>query len=442
MDRLKYLFSFSGRIDRKGFRKLGLGSLIGLVVLAATAEILGIQGPIASLIAGAFLIIIAGAFLIIFVSACTRRARDQGSSGAGLFFSVAFNVLAYPISWIWLSFGKAWDENRGLDHILAILKHISRQGGYAYSATAGEKEIFQALAKNALGLPDNMYKLAESEFLSGNPPTKNAICHAKELKAEPELNSEMLSQMSLMFMGMAAANGQPSAEKLKLMDQINEALDVVTPLPPGIADVISLAAKIAKADGRVSREELDKVDEFLRYGVGLSDGMRREAIKVFQSAKDNNKSYQSYADNCAEGLADELAKELTFRLFLEIALADGDLHKREIEILEYIARAFDIEHEFGGGDYGFEADADQGSQQEKEDAPKRDVPRDAEYHAKVLGVDPNADYATIKKAWKEKMKQTSPDQVQHMSEEVKIYVNELAKKINIAHDYFKDRMNA
>lgn len=424
---LSFLFSFYGRIGRREFAKYGIGSIVAFLFLAGSNGSQPEPSPLIGLIS-----IIP---ILTFISAVTRRSRDIGSSGFWLFIFVFFNVAFYLVSWLWLVIMKSWDQRNGLNHVLALLKHISRTGGVNVGATASEVAVFSEIGSSAFGFPEHIMKRALADFTSTTAPSHTAAFHARKLRTEPNVTPEMLTGTSQMLMAIAAANGQPTSEKLKLVDEINAELGISAPLPPGIPEVIGLAAKIAKADGRVSQEEVDTIDQFLRYGVGLSNEMRREAIAVFTKAKDDQKSYQSYADACASTLIDELAKELAFRVLLDIALADGDLHEKETEILEYVAKVFGIEHGFSGSN---SSQGQSGQSAQDEDGSTFGHKGEA-YYAKILEIDPGADADTIKTAYRQHVRKNHPDQVKNMSEAIQTFASEELKKINEAYEFFKSR---
>ena len=54
-------------------------------------------------------------------------------------------------------------------------------------------------------------------------------------------------------------------------------------------------AKLAKADGHVSREEVELVDQFMKERYKFDEENRQFAIEVFNQAKDDKNSYEQYA---------------------------------------------------------------------------------------------------------------------------------------------------
>ena len=55
-------------------------------------------------------------------------------------------------------------------------------------------------------------------------------------------------------------------------------------------------AKLAKSDGTVSKEEIIKVDEFMKERFKFSKDQRQFAIGIFNTAKDDSVSYEEYAN--------------------------------------------------------------------------------------------------------------------------------------------------
>ena len=61
-----------------------------------------------------------------------------------------------------------------------------------------------------------------------------------------------------------------------------------------------------------------------------------------------------------------------------------------------------------------------------------------QYYA-VLGLEPGADAATIKKAHRKLSMKYHPDKVQHLGEEFRTVAEEKMKEINAAYDFFKKK---
>ena len=85
-------------------------------------------------------------------------------------------------------------------------------------------------------------------------------------------------------------------------------------------------AKIAKADGKVTREEVDKVDHFIKERFKFPSDQRVFAIEIFNHAKDDHNSFRDYASQLASLLSsDKSALIMFYALLFELSMADGHL---------------------------------------------------------------------------------------------------------------------
>lgn len=103
--------------------------------------------------------------------------------------------------------------------------------------------------------------------------------------------------------------------------------------------IIALAAKMAKADGLVTRDE---VSVFRQLFV-LPPEEESNAARVFNLARQDVAGFDAYARKIAVMFRDdrETRVDILEGLF-RIALADGDYHTAEDEFLQEVARIFDI----------------------------------------------------------------------------------------------------
>jgi DnaJ like chaperone protein len=101
--------------------------------------------------------------------------------------------------------------------------------------------------------------------------------------------------------------------------------------------VIALSAKMAKADGIVSRSE---VDAFCRIFT-IPPGEERNVARVYNLAKQDVAGYDAYARDIARLLADapQMLEAVLDGLF-DIARADGAIHERELAYLTDVAVIF------------------------------------------------------------------------------------------------------
>ena len=157
------------------------------------------------------------------------------------------------------------------------------------------------------------------------------------------------------------------------------------------AALFACLAKIAKADGRVDESEIKKIEEIISIKLNLNKEHRKFAINIFQKAKDDNVSFESYASNIYQILSSSQNSLLIFyEILFELALADGILHPKEDELLKKIPRIF----RFDKNVY--------------KSLHEKYVDQNRNYF-EVLGLSENSSFTEIKKAYLKKRKEFHPD---------------------------------
>ena len=107
------------------------------------------------------------------------------------------------------------------------------------------------------------------------------------------------------------------------------------------AALFACLAKIAKADGQVTKEEINKIEDFITQKFNLDGEQRNFAINIFQKAKDDNVSFDAYAKQLASLLRSSPNSLMIFyELLFELAMADGELHPNEEKLLRKVPKIF------------------------------------------------------------------------------------------------------
>ena len=103
--------------------------------------------------------------------------------------------------------------------------------------------------------------------------------------------------------------------------------------------VIVLGAKMAKADGVVTEDEVNAFKEVFK----IPAGEMKNVAQIFNLAKKDVTGYEVYAEQLASMLKGnrELLQDVLEGLF-HIAKADKVLHPREVEFLGQVAKRFGI----------------------------------------------------------------------------------------------------
>jgi DnaJ like chaperone protein len=101
--------------------------------------------------------------------------------------------------------------------------------------------------------------------------------------------------------------------------------------------VIALSAKMAKADGVVTRDEVAAIKQVFKVP---HDEMKNVA-RIFNLAKQDSVGYEAYAEQLASLLEDNprLLEDVLEGLF-HIALANGEFHPDEEQFLAHVAKLF------------------------------------------------------------------------------------------------------
>ncbi len=182
--------------------------------------------------------------------------------------------------------------------------------------------------------------------------------------------------------------------------------------------VIVLSAKMAKADGVVTREE---VEAFKRVFHIPPDEMKKVG-QLFDEARKDASGYEPYAQQVAQMFRHEPAvlEELIGGLF-HIAQADGEVHPAELEFLAKVSVIFGFsEHDFERLRASY-------------DTPEKSDPYE------ILGVSRDDDDGTIKKAYRKLIVENHPDKLmaQGLPQEFVDLANEKMAAINAAYDTVK-----
>jgi DnaJ like chaperone protein len=154
--------------------------------------------------------------------------------------------------------------------------------------------------------------------------------------------------------------------------------------------VIALSAKLAKADGRVTRDE---VAAFRRV-FAVPPGEEANAARVFDLARQDVAGFAAYARRIAGLFAADPAMRLdVLEALFHVALADGALHPDEEDYLHAVAVTF------GLGEPCWRA------------LRERHLPGSPHDPYDVLGVARDAPLATIRAAWRRAVLESHPDRM-------------------------------
>ena len=103
--------------------------------------------------------------------------------------------------------------------------------------------------------------------------------------------------------------------------------------------LIVLSAKLSKADGQVSKEELIAVRDKLK----IPENEIEQVGKIFNKAKQESKGYEPYAQQIAQIYKNNSnVLEEVINILFYIAEADGNVSQSELDMMQNIARIFGL----------------------------------------------------------------------------------------------------
>jgi len=189
--------------------------------------------------------------------------------------------------------------------------------------------------------------------------------------------------------------------------------------------IIVLSAKLAKADGVVSRDE---IDAFKRRFM-ISDHDVGGIARIYDQAKQSAEGFEPYARQIAAlfGRDPILLEELLIGLF-EVAMADGDLKYGETEFLREVAKIF-----------GFDSPKFDQIHATFKATRKTDNSLGRPYE--VLGISRSSSNAEIKAAYRKLVRELHPDQLvaKGLPKEFISRANNRLAAVNAAYDQIAEQ---
>ncbi len=179
--------------------------------------------------------------------------------------------------------------------------------------------------------------------------------------------------------------------------------------------VIVLGAKLAKADGVVTRDEVDAFKRVFR----IPPGEVKNVSRVFDQARKDHRGFEPYAKQVARMFRDNPANlENLLYCLAYVARADGHVHPNELDFLKKVAEIFGLD------DHAFER------------VTSLRTPAGATDPYSVLGVDRGMPDDELKAAYRKLVRENHPDSLtaQGMPDEFVQLANKRLADINHAWD--------
>ncbi len=179
--------------------------------------------------------------------------------------------------------------------------------------------------------------------------------------------------------------------------------------------LVSMLAKMAKADGVICEKEVKTVLRFFDQ-LKLDGEDKTAAVTIFNNAKLDATSIFDYAGQYSR-IADVEMREMVYKMLWDVAHADGVVHENEDALLRKLPGALGIP-----------------AARYYENIPGRSTTLEESY--KVLECAVDASEQEVKRMYRKKVSEYHPDKIQAkgLPPEFVHFANEQMKKINTAYE--------
>jgi DnaJ like chaperone protein len=195
--------------------------------------------------------------------------------------------------------------------------------------------------------------------------------------------------------------------------------------------LVNILVSIAKTDGQLTQSELKTMLNFFQYSLHYNQDQMYWVKQLIREAKDSRQDLEALLQEFRSTFAHE-PRLILLDLIYQIIYSKIPVQTQRLELVRRIAAFLQISvYEWQRIENKYHYGQQPGSTSTKE--------RPEKLHATVLGVPEDADFATIKKAYRQLSMQYHPDKVAHLGAEFKRIAEEKMKEINVAYDYFRKK---
>jgi len=187
----------------------------------------------------------------------------------------------------------------------------------------------------------------------------------------------------------------------------------------------SMLAKLARADGSVSREEIDAVENFMVYDLNLDPESRRLATNIFHTAFESPDNFEAFAVQFYSQFRSQYQMlELMIDILIRVSLADGALSSSEENLILSAVRIFNFSDE-------------------KYRKLKSKYIQDFEKYYAILGCEKKDSIEHIKKQYRKLVSDYHPDKIasKGLPEEFTKFANDKFREIQEAYEIIKKERN-
>lgn len=284
----------------------------------------------------------------------------------------------------------------------------------------GERKLFN--------LKDHGFKLSASPFELHLRPPRSGLSKlfGSDTIIKTDVDEDCLYYMLRQLYGYAW-NDRPVRTKRQ---------PIIDPKRVFLTTMVKLAAKLAGADGTVSRDEL----AIFKAHFGISRETFPDAGRIFNEALQSRETPAEIASAANRAVAEgrEFREYIVIGL-VKIAIADGEYHSHEDQVVHSVAEAL-----------GFNTDDLEqilamcgifnGHRRRDGDTGRIRSQELTAYHCKVLGLAGTATLAEVRAAWRKLVQEHHPDRLQAKgvpASDIKV-AEEILKAVNNSYAWLRN----
>lgn len=196
--------------------------------------------------------------------------------------------------------------------------------------------------------------------------------------------------------------------------------------------LVNILVKIAQADGHFTRAELNAILNFFQYNLRYNQDQMYWVKQLVKEARENPTDLRQLLEEFRGSFAYE-PRLILLELIYQIIYTKQPPPEDELRLAREIAGVLQIsvyDQRTIEAKYMYRQRQEAASSGQMEE----------QYYA-VLGLEKGADFAEIKKAYRQLSMQYHPDKVGHLGEEFKKIAEEKMKEINVAYGYFEKKFS-
>ena len=184
----------------------------------------------------------------------------------------------------------------------------------------------------------------------------------------------------------------------------------------------SMLAKLAQADGRVTREEIDSIEDFMVRDLRLNAESRNAAVNIFRTALNAPGTFDDFARQFYGQFHNQPQMiEVMIDILLRVAVSDGRMTAKEEELILIAVNTF----RFSSVRF---------------DQLKSKYVKNANKAYAVLGCSPDADDDQVKRCYRQRVQEYHPDKIaaKGLPEEFTRFAQEKFREIQEAWEQIKE----